>query len=191
MPKPWARTGNSSSRFRVQAHMRLTPSAPDLFSVFSLAAVSVVVVLITIEAGSTPMGCSGRAVLLPQTLNPPLAPESPNDLAISLEKDGTTFIDTKWFPPDGLRVKLRELAARNPGKRVVLKADRRLPFRAVRTVLGTISAAGYPDVLLAAGTPNPLGAAADLMWRRTEARDGTHQEALIPSPSSTGSPWSR
>lgn len=115
--------------------------------------VDVCLVLLIIFMVVTPM-LGPKAVELPKGDDPKAEPD----------KEGTVRISLALGPPpavyigdgrdpltlDALRDRLKELARTSIGVRLVVRADRRLPYREVKRVLGTLGDAGFQSAGLIA-----------------------------------------
>jgi biopolymer transport protein TolR len=78
-----------------------------------------------------------------------LAIEEPQ-LAVSMEADGTLYVDGRRVPVDELQSVLGEIWSLTPNRPVVVKGDRRLRYEQVRWVLQSVSAAGFRRAALMA-----------------------------------------
>jgi len=117
--------------------------------------VDVVLVLLIIFMVVTPMLQKGRAVQLPETINPDGLPEDENELLVSVEYRGEgnkvgAWLDTKEVSLSDLEALLIETYQRNPSKRVVLKGDRRLTYGDVKDVMMAVNKAGFGGVSIVA-----------------------------------------
>jgi biopolymer transport protein TolR len=108
--------------------------------------VDVCLVLLIIFMVVTPLLTKGVAVALPETGNPSKMPESAKQLDIAVQQDGKVFIGQNWVRKEDLNRTLSDIYLHNPEKDVVIKADRRLPYRQVREVMKLVNQAGFSGV---------------------------------------------
>jgi biopolymer transport protein ExbD len=113
--------------------------------------VDVCLVLLIIFMVVTPMLSTHDAVLLPQTLQPRPVPEHRRQLTLVIEPDGAVFMGASRAPValDLLPAALRDSLAEAPDRPVVIKADKRLKYRAVRDLMRMLMEAGCPRAGLA------------------------------------------
>ncbi len=97
-----------------------------------------------------------RSVRLPRAPHADVFQATKNDLDVRIGADSMAFIDTRWYPWPELRTKLKELAGRNPSKRVILSADTRLPFREISRAMRAIVDAGFRNVFVETRSADPL-----------------------------------
>jgi biopolymer transport protein ExbD len=98
----------------------------------------------------TPLLQKGVPVNLPTARNPEPQPEKESNINISIQQDGKLYYGSKWIPGDVLRENLQEDYARNPGRDVYIKADRRVEFSYVKDVLKVVQSVGFKGVGLVA-----------------------------------------
>jgi biopolymer transport protein TolR len=108
--------------------------------------VDVCLVLLIIFMVVTPMLQQGVDVLLPEGPHAEKKPGKEGDLTLSIKQDGTIFVGQDWIPDRNLLTKLKEEHDKNPGRAVMLKADRRINFGKVRLVLKSATDAGFSAV---------------------------------------------
>ncbi len=117
--------------------------------VLQISLVTVVLVLFLSAYASPPPYCfRGVPVDLPFVSGAPFFTESDRDIPVAVHRDGAIYIDTKLYPAIEFRDRLFELGTRSLNHRVVIRADRSLPFTAVRAVLRSVRDAGYTNVVL-------------------------------------------
>jgi len=109
--------------------------------------VDVVLVLLIIFMVVTPMLQKGRAVQLPEASNPDALPEDESEILISVSYNlgdkPSVWLETKEVNLPDLEALLVETYQRNPGKRVVLKGDKRLSYGDVKDVMVIVNRAGF------------------------------------------------
>src|SRR5207237_6382522 len=97
--------------------------------------VDVCLVLLIIFMVVTPMLQSGVDVLLPQGPHAEKKPGKEGDLTISIKADGTVFVGQDWILDRNLAKYLKAEHDKNPARAVMIKADKRINFGKVRTVM--------------------------------------------------------
>ena len=110
--------------------------------------VDVCLVLLIIFMVVTPMLQQGVDVLLPQGPHAEKKPGKEGDLIISVKTDGTVFVGQDWIPDRNLSTYLKAEHDKNPGRNVMMKADKRINFGKVRTVMKAANDAGFTGVAI-------------------------------------------
>ena len=110
--------------------------------------VDVCLVLLIIFMVVTPMLQSGVDVLLPAGPHAEKKPGQEGDLIISIKSDGTVFVGQDWIPDRDLPTYLRAEHQKNPARSVMLKADKRINFGKVRTVMKAANDAEFTSVAI-------------------------------------------
>ena len=110
--------------------------------------VDVCLVLLIIFMVVTPMLQQGVDVLLPQGPHAQKKPGEEGDLLISIKNDGTVFVGDKWIPDKNLATYLRAEYQKDPSRAVMLKADKRINFGKVRTVMRAANEAEFTRVAI-------------------------------------------
>lgn len=95
-----------------------------------------------------PLLPNGVEVNLPETPKPKRMPDEEQRVEVALRGDGTLFVGQAPVARAGLLAALVRSHAEAPESVVVVKADRSLPYRAVREVLRTVEQAGFPGASL-------------------------------------------
>ncbi len=127
-----------SSIRRVRSEINITPL------------VDVVLVLLIIFMVVTPYLQTGRPVRLAEARDPAVRPDREREVLVVIEQNGTLWVGTQQMESTRLKARLVEFFQRDPGAPVVVKADSRLSYGAVKAVLLDIRDAGYRDVGLLA-----------------------------------------
>jgi len=70
------------------------------------------------------------------------------------------LVDAEPLPRDEAVAEVLARASSNPGQRVLLRADARLPYRPIRELFAELQAGGLVNVALAVGVANEAGAEA-------------------------------
>lgn len=110
--------------------------------------VDVVLVLLIIFMVITPMLQSGVDVLLPIGTHAEQKPGEEGDLMISIKADGTVFVGQDWIADRDLVRYLKAESEKDPGRAVMLKADKRLAFSKVREVMKAANEANFTRVAI-------------------------------------------
>lgn len=110
--------------------------------------VDVCLVLLIIFMVVTPMLQSGVDVLLPLGPSAEKKPGEQTDLIISIKADGTIFVGQTWIPDERLATFLQAEHRKDPSRAVMLKADKRINFGKVRTVMRAANEAEFSRVAI-------------------------------------------
>ena len=110
--------------------------------------VDVCLVLLIIFMVVTPMLQQGVDVLLPQGPHAEKKPGKEGDLIISIKTDGTVFVGQDWIPDRNLSTYLKAEHDKNAGRNVMMKADKRINFGKVRSVMKAANDAGFTAVAI-------------------------------------------
>src|ERR1700737_472475 len=108
--------------------------------------VDVCLVLLIIFMVVTPMLQSGVDVLLPAGPHSEKKPGKEGDLIISVKQDGTVFIGQDWIPDRDLVRYMKAERGKNPARAVMIKADKRITYGKVRTVMKAANEAEFTGV---------------------------------------------
>ncbi len=108
--------------------------------------VDVCLVLLIIFMVVTPMLQQGIDVLLPVGPHAEKKAGKEGDLVISIKQDGTVFVGQDWIPDRNLATYLGAEHQKNPNRAVMLKADKRINYGKVRTVMKAANEAGWEGV---------------------------------------------
>ena len=110
--------------------------------------VDVCLVLLIIFMVVTPMLQAGVDVLLPAGPHAEKKPGESGDLIISIKQDGTVFVGQNWIPDKDLVTYLQAEYQKDPARKVMMKADKRINFGKVRTVLKAATEAQFTGVAI-------------------------------------------
>ena len=110
--------------------------------------VDVCLVLLIIFMVVTPMLQQGVDVQLPAGPHAEKKPGKEGDLIISLKTDGTVFVGQDWIPDRNLNTYLKAEHDKDPARNVMMKADKRINFGKVRTVMKAANDAGFTGVAI-------------------------------------------
>ena len=108
--------------------------------------VDVCLVLLIIFMVVTPMLQQGVDVLLPEGSHSEKKPGKEGDLLISVKQDGTVFVGQDWIPDRDLPRYLKAEHDKDPARAVMMKADKRINFGKVRTVMKSANEAGFTTI---------------------------------------------
>ena len=103
--------------------------------------VDVMLVLLIIFMVTAPMMDQGLDVDLPQTRQVDTLPTDSEHLVLTVNRDGSLFLDQYEVPLDELETRL-ELLVRDRGRALFLRADQSVPYGVVVDVMGRVKAAG-------------------------------------------------
>lgn len=110
--------------------------------------VDVCLVLLIIFMVVTPMLQAGVDVMLPDGPHAEKKPGKEGDLTVSIKSDGTVFIGQDWIPDRDLQRYLAAEYAKDPSRTVMMKADKRINFGKIRTVMKAANEANFTQVAI-------------------------------------------
>jgi len=108
--------------------------------------VDVVLVLLIIFMVIAPQLQTDAPVELPRTERPPDHPDDGRLITVTIEADGSFWIDDRPVEPERFEQRMREAAADRPDWRVVIKGDSRLRFGQVQSTMFAVESAGFGKV---------------------------------------------
>ncbi len=111
--------------------------------------VDVMLVLLVIFMVAAPMLTVGVPVDLPRT-NAPVVPNQTTPVEITVQKDGTVFVQEQQVSVDNLVPLLMAVTESNPDTRIYVRGDGNLTYAQIMTVMGNITSAGFKKVALVA-----------------------------------------
>ena len=130
-------------------------SLPQLRHTFAAALAATLLVILmagfVMPNGVIVCGPPGYHVALPRPARARFWRTSETDLSISVQRDGTLLIGNLIVPASDFPSQLRALHQRTPGRRIVLRPDRRSPFGATRLVLRGVQSLGIHTVVIDGG----------------------------------------
>jgi len=103
--------------------------------------VDVMLVLLIIFMVTAPMMVQGVNVMLPESSSGPISSED-NHLVVSIDQDGKIYINDLNVTSDFLGEKLKKILENRSGKEVFLRADKRVSYGVVVSVMSEIKGAG-------------------------------------------------
>jgi TolR protein len=115
--------------------------------------VDVMLVLLVIFMVTAPLLTVGVPLNLPKSSAAQLSqPKQP--IVLSIDKEGSTFIDNDQVAPGDLKDRLAKLATDDPSRIVYVRGDRTISYAQLMDALGLVNSAGFTKVsLVAEGTP--------------------------------------
>ncbi|MGZ3266139.1 MAG: ExbD/TolR family protein [Croceibacterium sp.] len=109
--------------------------------------VDVMLVLLIIFMVTAPLLTSGVPIQLPDSRANPLDQE-PDQVTISLDREGVVYIDKDRVPSGGLADRLAVLHHGGKAPLVTLRADRGIDYGRVMAVMGELNHAGFNSISL-------------------------------------------
>ncbi|WP_207476713.1 ExbD/TolR family protein [Arenibaculum pallidiluteum] len=116
--------------------------------------VDVMLVLLIVFMVAAPLMSVGVPVDLPRTQAPPM-PQNKDPLFVTVAPDGKVFVQETEVGVDNLVALLEAVTNANPEARIIVRGDKSIQYGRMLEVMGTMSAAGYTKVGLAANLPEP------------------------------------
>jgi biopolymer transport protein ExbD len=112
--------------------------------------VDVVLVLLIIFMVITPLLQRGKSVTLPEARHVSELRKGGDPILLSITKDGKAWIDKEEIPREEISGQLEMHMQMMPGAPIMLKADRDVPYKAVRETVLEISKTHVLGISLAA-----------------------------------------
>jgi biopolymer transport protein TolR len=114
--------------------------------------VDVMLVLLIIFMVTAPLLTVGVPVDLPKTKAATMS-GSEEPLVVTIDKNGTVFIQQKAVEMVQLVPRLHAVTGANPSTKIFVRGDKAIQYGMVMSVMGEISAAGFTKVSLLAELP--------------------------------------
>lgn len=114
--------------------------------------VDVVLVLLIIFMVVTPAIMDGEHVELPTIENIDKSKEN-NPIEITLTADETVVLEEQRLGFSALRAKLASMHEMDPKRKLLLKTDKRVPYRLIRKMFALVQDVGFRGVKLKVTTP--------------------------------------
>ena len=133
--------------------MRLGESSKLQSSINITPLVDVVLVLLIIFMVMAPQMRKGPDVHVPDTSKPSDQGDERGRILVSIDDAGGLWIDDQAVTPEHFGEALRAAVGNEPDPKVVIRADAKLNFRAVRQAMAAIEQAGFRGVGLIAKGP--------------------------------------
>jgi biopolymer transport protein ExbD len=110
--------------------------------------VDVVLVLLIIFMVVIPALQQGLNVEIAGIFNVDQPSESKNPFMLSITKDHELYFDEEMLSASALESKLRSASRAQPGRRIVVRADKQADYAKVRDVYKVAQSSGFPGVSL-------------------------------------------
>ncbi|MCR5866565.1 MAG: ExbD/TolR family protein [Aquincola tertiaricarbonis] len=121
------------------------PGARPMSDINMTPLIDVMLVLLVIFMITAPLMTSSLKLDLPKS-DAGQPSESPAFVTVAIDEHGRLFLDEQPLPPDGLAQRLADAARGNPQLEVQLRADRRVPYGEVATLIGMMQKAGLTRI---------------------------------------------
>ncbi len=109
--------------------------------------VDVMLVLLVIFMITAPLLTVGVEVDLPKSDAPPL-PGDDEPLSVTVDRDGTTYLQETEVTLDELIPKLQAITERRPDVRIFIRGDQEIAYGRVMEVMGALNRAGFNNLAL-------------------------------------------
>lgn len=119
-------------------------SQMNFIPLIDIALTLVIILMVTTVLIKKP----GVQLKLPETRTQEGAPETPKDLIVSVEKDGTFYVDGTRLRPAEVQARLRTVARKDKNARVMVKGDRSVAYQRVMEVMDFARQAGLSRIIL-------------------------------------------
>ena len=134
--------GRGRMRRRAMAEINVTPF------------VDVMLVLLIVFMVTAPLLTVGVPVDLPKTKAPALGQDR-EPLSITVERDGTIYLQKEKVPEEALVDRLTAIAANGYNQRIFVRGDTRANYGKVMEVMGLLAAAGFTHIGLVTDVLKP------------------------------------
>jgi biopolymer transport protein TolR len=134
--------GRGRMRRRAMAEINVTPF------------VDVMLVLLIVFMVTAPLLTVGVPVDLPKTRAPALGQDR-EPLSITVERDGTIYLQKEKVPEAALVDKLNAIASNGYNQRIFVRGDTRANYGKVMEVMGILAAAGFTHIGLVTDVAKP------------------------------------
>ena len=115
--------------------------------------VDVMLVLLVIFMVTAPMLTVGVPVDLPRA-NAPVVPDQKAPVEITIQKDGSIYVQEKAVSLDNLVPLLTAVTDSNPETRIYVRGDAGISYGQIMQVMGNVTSAGFKKVALVALPPS-------------------------------------
>ena len=136
----------AAGRYRPMSEINVTPL------------VDVMLVLLIVFMVTAPLMTVGVPIELPQTQAAPIN-EQKEPLTITVNREGTVFIQETSVQIDALVTRLQAITGSNPDAVLYVRGDKEISYGRVLEVMSLVSAAGFRKVSLVAEAAKPRPAA--------------------------------
>jgi biopolymer transport protein TolR len=110
--------------------------------------VDVMLVLLIIFMVITPTLAEGADIELPSILSIDKTPKDLEPVDVALLKNGEVLLDKAPIAASALEGRVRDLHAKDPKRKAMLKADTVVPYKRVRETFGMLQKIGFHGVAL-------------------------------------------
>ena len=114
--------------------------------------VDVMLVLMIVFMITAPLLTVGVPIDLPESTVPEI-PGSDEPLAVSIDADGTVYLQDTEIAIDELAPRLGAITLRKPETRIFVRGDKAIDYGRVMEVMGVLAEAGFSNVALIAVLP--------------------------------------
>ena len=133
---------SSSSRRRGKRGRRAAMSEINVTPLVDVMLVLLIIFMVTVTLPAV-----GVPVELPESRAAPVE-EKPDQITITVDRQGTIYIEEDPVPPGGLPTALEALQRGGEPPLVVLRGDRSLDYGRVMQVMGELGRAGFTSISL-------------------------------------------
>jgi biopolymer transport protein TolR len=109
--------------------------------------VDVMLVLLIVFMVTAPLLTVGVPVDLPKSQASPIS-EDTEPLVITVDREGTIYIQETEVPFDNLVTRLNAITDRKPETRIFVRGDREIAYGQIMRVMGRLNGAGFEKVAL-------------------------------------------
>ena len=134
--------GRGRMRRRAMAEINVTPF------------VDVMLVLLIVFMVTAPLLTVGVPVDLPKTRAPALGQDR-EPLSITVERDGTIYLQKEKVPEEALVDRLNAIAANGYNQRIFVRGDTRANYGKVMEVMGLLASSGFTHIGLVTDVAKP------------------------------------
>ena len=131
------------------------PSAVPEINITPL--VDVVLVLLIIFMVIAPALNEGAQIELPKVLTPDPKPRDISPITLLVLDDGTTLVNDKPVPAQGLAAALTQAHEQDPNRSLLFKSDQNTKYKRVREAFATVQSIGFKGVRLKVTEKKELG----------------------------------
>ena len=145
--------------------------------------VDVVLVLLIIFMVVTPALQQDVQLDLPGIFNPdPQTEGNVDPIKVSVAKAGEFHMDGQKYDLEGVTQALTDMHIIDPARRVLLRADQKLPYREVRGIMARVQQIGFPGLSFGVGEKHRAGEPVAPAEAEPPAADATAPAADAPAP---------
>jgi len=110
--------------------------------------VDVMLVLLIIFMVVTPALSQGDTIILPEILNADKKPKDVDPIDLSLTLEGDVKVGEEVIAKADLKPKLVAMHAEQPNRKLMIKADSRIPYSRIRETFAVLQGIGFRGVAL-------------------------------------------